>query len=72
MRIRWKTSLTKENYFNSYLMYFTWKGCRIGDIEDKDSFEVALGMSRKWDAREAGREVARDVIHQLKRLSIYC
>ena len=28
--------------------------------------EAAVGMSRKWDAREAGREVARDTIRQLK------
>lgn len=28
--------------------------------------EVALGMSRKWDARDAGREVAREVIQKLK------
>ena len=33
---------------------------------DNDDFEVALGMSRKWDAREAGREVAREVIQKLK------
>jgi len=44
---------------------FYWKGCQIGTIND--NFEVALGMSRKWDAREAGREVARDVIQKLKR-----
>ena len=28
--------------------------------------EVALGMSRKWDAREAGKEVAREIIQKLK------
>jgi hypothetical protein len=32
-------------------------------IEPK--FEAAVGMSRKWDAREAGREVARDTIKKL-------
>ena len=34
-------------------------------IEQK--FEAAVGMSRKWDAREAGREVARDTIEKLSR-----
>lgn len=29
-------------------------------------FEAAVGMSRKWDAREAGREVARNTIRKLK------
>ncbi|MFX0141296.1 MAG: FIST N-terminal domain-containing protein, partial [Candidatus Hodarchaeota archaeon] len=33
---------------------------------DKDRVEAAVGMSRKWDAREAGREVAREVIRKLK------
>ncbi len=32
-------------------------------IEPK--FEAAVGMSRKWDAREAGREVARTTIKKL-------
>jgi len=32
-------------------------------IESK--IEAAVGMSRKWDAREAGREVARNTIKQL-------
>jgi hypothetical protein len=32
-------------------------------IESK--VEAAVGMSRKWDAREAGREVARDTIRKL-------
>ena len=41
------------------------KGCRIGDLLDESKFEVALGMSRKWDAREAGKEVAREVIQKL-------
>ena len=27
--------------------------------------DAAVGMSRKWDAREAGREVARDTIQKL-------
>jgi len=43
------------------------KGCHIGTIEDNDNFEVSLGMSRKWDARDAGREVAREVIQKLNR-----
>jgi hypothetical protein len=30
-------------------------------------FEAAVGMSRKWDAREAGREVARETIKKLSR-----
>ncbi len=34
-------------------------------IEPK--FEAAVGMSRKWDAREAGREVARNTIEKLSR-----
>ena len=29
--------------------------------------EAAVGMSRKWDAREAGREVARNTIEKLSR-----
>jgi len=41
------------------------KGCRIGDLLNESKFEVALGMSRKWDAREAGKEVAREVIQKL-------
>ncbi len=28
-------------------------------------FKAAVGLSRKWDAREAGREVARDVMDRL-------
>lgn len=31
-----------------------------------DDFEAAVGMTRKWDAREAGREVARNTIKKLK------
>ena len=31
------------------------------------SLEASVGMSRKWDAREAGREVARSVIRNLSR-----
>ena len=31
----------------------------------KSKFEVSVGMSRKWDAREAGKEVAREVIQKL-------
>ena len=34
-------------------------------IEPK--FEAAVGMSRKWEAREAGREVARNTIEKLSR-----
>jgi len=34
-------------------------------IEPK--FEASVGMSRKWDAREAGREVARNTIEKLNR-----
>ncbi|MEF8848460.1 MAG: FIST N-terminal domain-containing protein [Candidatus Thermoplasmatota archaeon] len=34
---------------------------------DDSDFEVSVGMSRKWDAREAGREVARNTIRKLKR-----
>ena len=34
-------------------------------IEPK--FEAAVGMSRKWDAREAGREVAETTIQKLSR-----
>jgi len=30
------------------------------------NIDAAVGMTRKWDAREAGREVARDAIKQLK------
>jgi len=30
------------------------------------NIDAAVGMTRKWDAREAGREVARDTIQQLK------
>ncbi len=29
--------------------------------------EATIGLSRKWDAREAGREVARSAITDLKR-----
>jgi len=32
-----------------------------------DDFEASVGMTRKWDAREAGREVARNTIRKLKR-----
>ena len=31
----------------------------------KQEVEAAVGMTRKWDAREAGREVARNTIKQL-------
>jgi len=33
----------------------------------KEEMEAEIGMSRKWDAREAGREVARSAIQQLNR-----
>ena len=33
----------------------------------ESELEVSVGMSRKWDAREAGREVARTTIEKLKR-----
>jgi hypothetical protein len=32
---------------------------------EKTKFEAAVGMSRKWDAREAGREVARSAIEKI-------
>ncbi|MCJ7570473.1 MAG: hypothetical protein MUO82_01140, partial [Candidatus Thermoplasmatota archaeon] len=32
----------------------------------KSGLEASVGMSRKWDAREAGREVARSTIEKLK------
>lgn len=32
---------------------------------DKPKLEVSVGMSRKWDAREAGKEVARNTIEKL-------
>jgi hypothetical protein len=39
-------------------------------------FEAAIGISRLWDAREAGREVAHDAIRQLHRppdfLMVFC
>jgi hypothetical protein len=35
------------------------------DIHDIPNLEAAVGMSRKWDAREAGREVARSTIDKL-------
>jgi len=31
----------------------------------KTEVDAAVGMTRKWDAREAGREVARSTIKQL-------
>ncbi|MEF8848265.1 MAG: FIST N-terminal domain-containing protein [Candidatus Thermoplasmatota archaeon] len=33
---------------------------------DDEDVDAAVGMTRKWDAREAGREVARDTIKNLK------
>ncbi len=35
------------------------------DGSDHPDFEAAVGMSRKWDAREAGREVAETAIQKL-------
>jgi hypothetical protein len=32
-----------------------------------NEFEAAVGLSRKWDAREAGREVARSTIEKLNK-----
>ena len=32
---------------------------------DEPKLEATIGMSRKWDAREAGREVARTAIKDL-------
>jgi len=32
---------------------------------DEERLEAAVGMSRKWDAHEAGKEVAREVIQKL-------
>lgn len=34
---------------------------------DDEDVNAAVGMTRKWDAREAGREVARNTIRKLKR-----
>ena len=31
----------------------------------ESKIQAAIGMTRKWDAREAGREVARDTIQKL-------
>jgi hypothetical protein len=33
---------------------------------NESEFEAAVGMSRKWDAREAGKEVARSALIKLK------
>lgn len=32
---------------------------------DSDDFETSVGMSRKWDAREAGRDVAENTLKKL-------
>jgi len=44
------------------------KGSLEAEIKEilKSDFESAVGMSRKWDAREAGREVARSTLKKLK------
>jgi len=34
---------------------------------EKDEFQAGVGLSRRWDAREAGREVARSAIENLTR-----
>ena len=36
-------------------------------INEKEKFEAAVGISRKWDAREAGREVVRSTINKLNK-----
>lgn len=36
------------------------------DDNSKSKLEVSIGLSRKWDAREAGREVAKTAIKKLK------
>ncbi len=36
------------------------------NIMNPNDFSASTGMSRKWDAHEAGREVARNVIENLK------
>jgi hypothetical protein len=33
--------------------------------DEKTEFKAAVGLTRKWDAREAGREVARDTLEKL-------
>jgi len=38
----------------------------IQDNVKQDDFEASVGMSRKWDAREAGREVAENTLKKLK------
>lgn len=42
-------------------------GCDIENLTTESKFEASVGMSRKWDAREAGREVARSAIENLTR-----
>jgi hypothetical protein len=37
----------------------------LSNTPEKPEFKAAVGMSRKWDAREAGREVARDTLEKL-------
>ncbi|VVB61879.1 Uncharacterised protein [uncultured archaeon] len=37
------------------------------DAPETSGLEAAVGMSLKWDAREAGREVAETAIRKLKR-----
>jgi len=33
---------------------------------NQSNLEVSIGLSRKWDAREAGRDVAKNIIEKLK------
>ena len=43
------------------------KGCKISDSNSESKLEASVGLSRLWDAREAGREVARTAIEKLSR-----
>lgn len=36
-----------------------------GNSDSKPEFKAAVGLSREWDARKAGREVARDTLEKL-------
>lgn len=52
-----------ETYFKWNSIIYFWKGCKT--LANK--IEASVGLSRKWDAREAGREVAKTVIKNLNR-----
>jgi hypothetical protein len=39
----------------------------VTNDNDQSKIEVSIGLSRKWDAREAGREVAKSAIKNLKK-----